>query len=274
MESLELPLERSTDALALSKDNHLLAAGSRDGTLQLWNLKNSDSINDPHELRYRLALRALAISPNDRWLMAGGETVVVYDLSIGNSPEIEISPRSASLNAVQAVFSDDGKKLAVAFGQIAGTTTFIGNHKLAPEGAVKVWDINSQGIVTTPSVLQVSGASLTSTAISHEGRWIIAGGYDGNVRVWDLSLGSRTVQPILLRGGHAPVLAVSVAPDERTVAAYSNDGILRLWKLQFEEIYELARRLSGRNLSVTEWNASQPGQERDLTFPELGAPER
>jgi WD40 repeat protein len=258
-------------ALAIGRDQRFVAAGASMRGVRIWDLADRSTPAKPRELHGVVTPSTVTISPDNRWLVTGGDEVFIHGLAADNASEKQISTAAASLRQTSATFSADGLKLAVAFGQTPGTTTFVGAHKLPPQGIVRVWNVGSQGVSDDPLVLNVPQASLTSVGLSRQGHWLVAGGTDGNVRLWDLRT-AKSEQFLLLRGGNARVLKVAVTPDEKFVIAYSEDETVRIWRLPVEDLLELAKRHVSRNLSEGEWNTFQSGRPRVLTFPELESP--
>ena len=265
-------LDGNVAVLAVSPDRRFVAAGPRTGPLQVWDLTNPEPGGKPRKFSDVSDLGAAAISPDNRWVVTAGDTVLIQGIAAENTSRKEISGRDPGLRGASATFSSDGRKLAVAFGQEPGTTTFVGSHVLPQAGMVKVWDVGLRGAQNDPLALPVSGASLTSVAFSPHGRWLAAGGSDGNVRLWDLRSATEPERFIVLRGGDARVLAVAVTSDEKHVVAISTDKVVRLWKLQVGDLLDLASRHLARNLTGAEWNTFQQGRSPTLTFPELGSP--
>jgi WD40 repeat protein len=73
----------------------------------------------------------------------------------------------------------------------------------------------------------------------------------------------------LLTGHGGEIADVAITPDNRRAITASSDGTARIWPLKLEELMELAKTASGRNLSDSEWKLYFSDQPYHKTFPEL-----
>jgi WD40 repeat protein/serine/threonine protein kinase len=86
-------------------------------------------------------------------------------------------------------------------------------------------DIPAEASVRT---LQGHTSSVTSVAMSPDGRHIVSGSEDNTLRVWDLVTG-RCLNT--LQGHTGEVESVAVSPDGRHIVSGSSDSTLRVWEL-------------------------------------------
>jgi WD40 repeat protein len=76
--------------------------------------------------------------------------------------------------------------------------------------------------------LQGHKKSVSTAAISHDGKYAVSGSWDHTLKVWDLSSGDVIHT---LEGHDGGVLAVAISPDGNTAVSGSNDKTLKVWDL-------------------------------------------
>jgi WD40 repeat protein len=203
-------------------DRPLLASGSVDGTVRLWDpvtgelaapaLKgHSDGVE---------ALAAVAL-PNGQRLLASGSfdgTVKLWDLATGQQIGPTFEGTIYGFRSLAALTMPDGRVL------LAGGSD---------DGTVRLWDLATYQQVG-PVLVCHSGpvAALTSVTMS-DGRVLLAsGGFDGMIRFWDPVTSQQAGQA--LAGHENGVLALTTValPDGRELLASSGgDVTFRLWDL-------------------------------------------
>jgi serine/threonine protein kinase/WD40 repeat protein len=215
------PAERPT-GLALSPGGELLATGSEDGRIFVWDVAGGEPIGPLRAGHSKIHALALTSDPHRRLnpgtravpgagillasCDAGGE-VVVWDLH-------DRTPRSycrGSVFDVHAVaFSPDGTTLASC-----------------GRGEVKLWDL-----ATGRLLLDLKGGNyLIALAFAPDGKRLAVGrapafGHPGGVDVWEIEdgLGIQT-----LRGLTGPIEKVRFSPDGKRIAALAQDWQVGIW---------------------------------------------
>ncbi len=191
------------DGLAFSPDAKLLASGSKDNTVRLWDTERA------FELR-KLAghtawVKAVAFSPDGRWLASGSVDGVVKLWDVTTGRELKSMSGGGSINAL--AFSPDARLVAA------------GNA----ENSVLVW--NAQTGQAERTLTGHTGAVLT-LAFSPDGRLLATGARDNSVRIWDTGSG-RELHALT---GHAErVKALAFSPDGRRLASGSFDNTIKIW---------------------------------------------
>ena len=187
-------------SVAFSPDGTLLASGSLDDTVKLWDVSTERQIAT---LPGRPPL-LVAFSPDGKTLAVGtwDHTVELWDVAT--------QERIATLGHEVVVsytvsFSPDGKTLAV------GTW----------DNTVELWDVATQERIATLG----HEAVVNAVSFSPDGTLLASGSRDNTVKLWDVA----TRERIATLGHGAEVDAVSFSPDGTLLASGSGDGTVKLW---------------------------------------------
>ncbi|MBI3926266.1 MAG: serine/threonine protein kinase [Armatimonadetes bacterium] len=249
-------------SLAFSTDGRLLAAGSLEGTVKLWEVSTGRPLRTLASRALSIfadRVRGISFSYGGRMVAAASDVsnVRTWEVSSGEEKHRHRWHSTSFLSRFQC------KSLSVAFSsrnQLAAGAT---------DGSVSVWDAASgkelfrrqphSGAVNTvcfspdgnfiatgssdgtaalwgPDFKQLHQlttaplAELLSVSFSHDGRLLAAGCRDGSIYIWDMAQGQRLERLMKHTGS---VNTVCFAPARRYLASGSSDQSVRLWKLEW-----------------------------------------
>ena len=210
---IESPIYRPVvRSLSFSPDGRFLASGSRDCTVNVWEVGSWRKIA---VLRHGDWVNSVTFSPDGRFLVSGSGdcTVKVWDVRVGDWKERAILKHGGAVMSV--AFSPDGRFLASGRG---GDKTGIGE--------VKLWEVGSWKEVTT--LRGHSGRDIYSVAFSPNGKFLAAGSADGTIIIWEV--GSwREIATLREHKGY--VFSVSFSPNSKFLASGSWDCLVKVWEI-------------------------------------------
>jgi WD40 repeat protein len=253
--------EGAMQAVALTSDGQVLAAGGTDKTVRLWRIGE----RTPVQLGMPLTgatetIFSVVFSPNGKLLAVGGgdRTVRLWNVARPENPEPLGDPLTGAGNTVYSIaFSPDGRTLAAgsadnqvhlwdvsdplrpkARSPLTGFTNYVQAVNFSPDGrtlaagsadnTVRLWDVTTE---PTPLGAPLTGPArkVFTVAFSPDGRTLAAGSADKGVYVWDLAdpRAPRSQPP--LTGAGSWINSVVFSPDGRTLAAGSSDNTVQLW---------------------------------------------
>jgi WD40 repeat protein/serine/threonine protein kinase len=206
-------------ALAVTPDGSRVLAG-QGLDVRLWDTATGSPPRPP--LRGEAPVRALAVTPDGRFLLWAGENaaVAVWDMEAGR--------------AVRSWQRHTGFATAIA---------------LAPDGRHAVTAGSDRGVrlfdlVSGQCLRTMEGHEDAVTSVAVGPTRAVSGSDDGTVRVWDLSDG-RCLGVLL--GHKGPVSAVALAEPQARVVSAGTDHTVRDWGLNS---FELVRSFAGHTQPV------------------------
>ncbi|MHA2233457.1 MAG: WD40 repeat domain-containing protein, partial [Candidatus Hodarchaeales archaeon] len=202
--------------VAFSPVEPILASGSSDGSIRLWNLTDGNVL---HVLsRHHYGVIALDFSPSGELLVSGGidNMINLWNVSSGEHLHTwSMYPHGV----IDLKWSPDGQTLAVGGGE------WMVDVKLGNQHDKLLRLLNG----TTGEVLRSFVGhtdAVMSIAFSKDGSKLLSGSWDKSSRLWNVSSGLE----LRAFGNHTDkVTSVLFSPDESMVLSGSLDKTVKLW---------------------------------------------
>ncbi len=201
----DIELSNIVNDITLSSNGKILASGSRDNTVRLW-----DAYTGEHKrtlIGHKKSINSIAFSPDGKTLASGSgdATIRLWDVATGKNKMILTEHNDWVYGLA---FSPDGKTLAS------------GEH----DGIIHLWNID-----TWKTKITLNGhAYLMCLAFSPDGKTLASGCGDGTIQLWDAHTGEHKKT---LMGHITLVNGIAFSPDGKTLVSGCNNGSVLLWEI-------------------------------------------
>ncbi|MEG4272184.1 MULTISPECIES: protein kinase domain-containing protein [unclassified Microcoleus] len=239
-------------SVAFSPDGLMLASGSKDKTIQIWDLATGKSIRTfPGDSS---TIWSVAFDSNGTKLATGTGfwRVMLWDLKTGQV--IRSLDHTASVWSV--ALSPDGQLVASASGdkttKISDATTgrlilsfpdhtdFVYSVAFTPDGKslvsaskdkkITVVDVATGALLKT---IEGHGDAVRSVAVSPDGKTIVSGSYDESIKIWNIETGDLIRS---IKGHSDDIVSVAISPDGKFIASGSKDKTIKVWDFATGEL--------------------------------------
>ncbi|HEY2971779.1 MAG TPA: WD40 repeat domain-containing protein [Pyrinomonadaceae bacterium] len=224
--------------VAFSKEG-ILASGSGDGSIKLWNL---ESLFDSDYRRYLIGRNSSREKPSK--LMSRARLNTEKAIETANVQREFRNEVSKNL-LIGSLNGHAGPVKTVAF--MPDCKSFVSGSQ---DGTVLLWAATiDSAIKATVRLGWQSTHGLSSLAFSRDGKMLATGSYDGSAEIWntETKLSDADKGKQLQGRGSPKVSAVAFSPDAQTLATGSWDKNVTLWEVSTRR--KLAE-LSGHSKSV------------------------
>ncbi len=193
----------SINSIGFDPGGSLLASGSVDNTIQLWDLDTATLLSTLEG--HTDSVLNVAFSPDGSLLASGGADGLV-GLWDPDTETLLATLETHTREVLNVAFSPDGLLLASGSG----------------DGLILLWDLATE---TAVAKLETHMDDILGIAFSPDGTLLASASADGLVGLWNLT--TETLDATL--GHESPVLSVAFSSDGDLLATGSADGVARLW---------------------------------------------
>ncbi|OCQ90436.1 serine/threonine protein kinase [Nostoc sp. MBR 210] len=213
------------NSVAFAPNGQILASGSDDQTIKLWNLATGTEIST---LKGHLKwIWAIAFHPDGKILASGSadKTVKLWNLATAE----EIRTLTGHTDGVAAVaFSPNSQTLASA----------------SLDQTIKLWDLATGKLIRT---LEGHSQTVATIAFSPDGKTLASGSWDKTIKLWNVATGK---QIRTLEGHTQLILSLAFSPDGKTLASGSKDKTIKIWNVATGETIRTLKQHTDKVNSV------------------------
>ncbi|MFN8206333.1 MAG: WD40 repeat domain-containing protein [Bacteroidales bacterium] len=191
--------------VAWSPDGKLLATGSEDKTILIWDATNGNLLYNLGSSHLR-KIMALAFTPDGKKLISAGDRTLVIWTREGIKEKVL---GNTTVDIWSISISDDGKYIAAA----------------SYDKKIHVFNL----LTGTPlPPLQGHQSSALAVCFTHNNKQLISGSLDETIKIWDLD-SSKAIKT--LKGHSGNIYSIDMAENSDYFVSASKDNSIRLWSL-------------------------------------------
>jgi WD40 repeat protein len=216
-------------SVAFSPNAEILASGSRDRTVKLWDWRTGECLYTL--VGHQNRVKSVSFNPSSTILASASDDKTIKIWDVNNRTCLQtLTGHEDRVDCV--VFSPNGNALASA----------------SCDKTIKLWDANTGECVYA---LQAHTHRIRAIAFSGDGQILASCSDDQTVKLWDANTGKHIRT---LSGHDKAVWTIAISPNNCTLASGSEDQTIKLWDMQTGECIKTlrcSRPYEGMNISNT-----------------------
>ncbi|UCH24528.1 MAG: hypothetical protein JSV66_11285 [Trueperaceae bacterium] len=274
---------------ALSSDGRILASGSSDDTVILWDVERRQMIGEPL-VGHSDYVYSLTFDPGGKILSSTSDdgTIILWDVDTQEQIGKPLVSDTGAWRVNATAFSPDGRILAGAeiygdivlwdvdtqeqLGILRGHSNSVASIAFSPDGTllassswdetVILWDVSERAMIGEP--LTDHADAVLSVSFSPGGTTLASGSYDKSIILWDVEKRIPLAEP--LRGHAGELRVVAFGPDDKTLVSTARDGMVKVWDLASDQrlgepleshyVEGMAMAPDGRTFATSSWNGT------------------
>jgi WD40 repeat protein len=242
--------QKSVMSVSFSHDHKILATGSKDKTIKLWDVKTGKIIRTLEG--HTNEVRSVSFSHNDEILATGSADKMIKLWNIKTGELIDTLQRHQ--DTVHSVsFSPKSNILATG----------------SADKTIKLWNIKTRGS-SLINTLRGHQKTVYSVSFSPDGETLATGSADTMIKLWNVLQSGKFISnfidpnakksttksasqsiPSTSSDRKNEVYSVSFSPDGKTLATGSSDQTIKLWDVQKGKVLHTLEGHEGKVMSVS-----------------------
>lgn len=255
---------KPVSCVSVSIDGKIAVSASRDESLCVWDLTNGERLHTLYG--HNSPVRAVAVAADGKTAISGGEAKFKTEgtwLANLDPPRLDTVSgmryflQSAPWDGILRVWDlESGRCQAILHGPSDSPVCFevwcvavtpdgriavSGGQNVRPDNradfTIYVWDVSGGSCIRA---LEGHTNTVSSVAITPDGKTIVSASYDGTIRVWDLIAGNAArvfTSPMGSFGAPSIVYCAGVTPDGEKIVSVGHeegtlDQTLRVWDMR------------------------------------------
>ncbi|MGF1492308.1 MAG: protein kinase [Microcoleaceae cyanobacterium] len=229
----------TVEAIEIGPKGYILASGSADSTIRLWNLKTGQLLH--RFLGHCRSIKSITMSPNGQRLVSGSldRTILAWNLNSRQMVDRFFShtgsPYSHRCGAIYSVaYSPDGKLIASGS---ADHTIKLWNQRNGELLCRLAEHSDTVLCVTFPHIpMEIDSSPIRRRNSTPQTSLFASGGADGLIKIWRFGQWHSLKT---LTGHTNSVTCLAFTPDQSMIVSGSRDCTVRLWNLHTEELLKI-----------------------------------